>query len=91
MSDTHGSPSELNPNHPVTTQVRDQWHKLLAFAMFKNGTRTLTITLADMNRFEEVLPGGCIVFQPKGDAITIRLVSAEEGERLARQQGGLPA
>lgn len=74
---------------PITEELRDQFHKLLAIAMFKRGERTLTITADDINRFEAVLPGGCIVAQPKGNVMTIRLVTAAEGERLARVAGGL--
>lgn len=75
--------------HPVTEELSEQWHKLLALAMFCRGERTLKFTKADIDRFLAVLPDGCIVCQPNADVLTLRLVTKDEGERLARVAEGL--
>jgi len=43
--------SELNPNHGVTIEMREQYHKLLAFVIWKSGSDRLVITAADLERF----------------------------------------
>lgn len=81
--------SELNPNHPVTSSMREEWHKLCALLIFKSGKTEVTIDTSDLERF---LNSGLanITMRPSGDAITLRLVSDAEAARLAREEGGLP-
>lgn len=80
---------ELNPNHPVTRELREQWHKLCALVMFKFGATEVRITTADMERF---LNSGRanITMHPKGEVLTLALVTDAEAARLARKEGGLP-
>jgi hypothetical protein len=78
---------ELNPNHPVTQAVSDHWHTICAILMNKMGTDHLIITQRDIQR---MTPGSCIVIHEKKDGIHLKMVSREEGERMAREQGGLP-
>lgn len=80
---------ELNPNHPVTRAVNDQWHKIVALLMQKYGTREVTFTEADVEQLGREDCG--VVFHAKQHEIVIRLVTMAEGERLARESGGLPA
>ena len=81
--------SELNPNHGVTQELREQWHKLCALVLFKSGAKEIRITAEDIERFTK--SGlGAITARPKGDVITLTLVSEAEGARLARKDGGLP-
>jgi hypothetical protein len=85
---------ELNPNHPVVNEMREQWHKLAAVLLFKfrGAGGSALITTHDLERFAAELPGGAIVCDTRGGtAITLRLVDAEEVERLARKEGGLPS
>jgi hypothetical protein len=81
--------NELNPNHPVTVEIREQWHKLLAVLMHKFGLTEVEITVDDLLTLEK---SGLmnITAHPKGDVITLRLVSDAEAARLAREEGGLP-
>ncbi len=82
---------ELNPNHPVTNEMREQYHKLLAFAMWKVGMTELVVTSEDLTRFVEDHPGGInIAVEPKGQVLKVRIVDDVEGARLARKEGGLP-
>jgi hypothetical protein len=84
--------TELNPNHGVTIEMREQYHKLLAFVIWKSGSDRLVITAADLERFQNDRPDGTnLVVEPKNDIMTLRIVTDEEGRRLARMAGGLPS
>jgi len=78
--------AEIEPA-PITEDLQEQFHKLLAIAMFKRGERTMTITADDLKRFDAVLPDGCIVARLKGGVMNVRLVTAAEAERLASIDG----
>lgn len=80
---------ELNPNNPTTTAVRDQWHKLCAILIFKGNVREVEITPSDVARLEKEKLS--IVADCRGGNFVLRLVDEKEGERLAREEGGLPA
>lgn len=79
---------ELNPNHPVTQQVHDSWHKIAAILMQKFGMYAVEITEADVLALgdnEKAVMADC-----RGGRFVIRLVSMGEAEKLARKEGGLP-
>jgi hypothetical protein len=80
---------ELNPNHPVVIETREQWYKLCAILLFKSGSVRAEITTEDIDRFTKSGLAN-IVVHPKGDVITLSLVSDSEAMRLARKEGGLP-
>lgn len=77
---------ELNPNHRTTSTMHDHWHKVAAFLVSRMGGEAL-ITLDDINR----MGGQAITIKEVPGGLQLRIVSMEEGERLARQEGGLPA
>lgn len=77
--------NELNPNHPVTSAMRDQWHKLAAILMHKHGLTHVVITSEDMESMGSEM---CVMVQASADGIHLRLITMAEGERLAREQGG---
>ena len=75
---------EINPEHPVSKIMHDQWHKLLAIVMAKHGLIHVIIQPEDIS----LLQGDdfCIVVKDgeNGDGnIHLRLVSMNEGKRLA--------
>jgi len=78
---------EMNPNHPATQAMHDQWHKVCAILMAKLGEDHVVITMDDVRQLD---PETSIVFQELGDGIHLRMVGPEEAERLAREHGGLP-
>jgi len=81
--------NELNPNHGVVAELREQWYKMCAIIMFKQGLTRVVITNDDIERF--VNSGYAnIVAHPHGNVITITLVTDKEAARLARKEGGLP-
>ncbi len=79
---------ELNPNHPMTRTVHDHWHKIAALLMAKFNQSHVVITMADVLAMDD--GANAVTIQELPDGIHIRLVSMEEGERLARKEGGLP-
>lgn len=80
---------ELNTNHGVTAEVREQWHKLCALVMFKLGVTEIQITTDDVERFTASGRAN-ITVRPKDHVLTLALVSDAEALRLARKEGGLP-
>ncbi len=79
--------SELNPNHPTTQAISDHWHKIAAILLHKLGHTDVCITPADLEAMDQ---NTCIVIQELDDGLHVRLVDMAEGQRLAREQGGLP-
>lgn len=81
--------SELNPNHPVTKELHEQWHKLCAIVMYKCGLKQVDITSEDI---DSMMNSGLanITMKPSGNVLKLALVSDAEAERLARKEGGLP-
>lgn len=82
--------SEINPNHPVTQEVREIWHKIAALMLHKSGKKEMTITIADLQAWERDYPNGAVVIKANNFDFRLWLVTAEEGEKLAREEGGLP-
>ena len=76
--------TELNPNHPVTESLRDQWHKICAIVMHKLNVSTVDITTEDMSALADFRIAAYVY----KDSITLSLMSISEGERLAKEVGG---
>ena len=81
---------ELNPNHKVVQQAREQWHKIAALIMLKLGKTELQITMDDVNK---VAAGNVnIVLDARGESetgiLTVRIVDDKTAEALARREGG---
>ena len=84
-------PLELNPNHPVTQEVRDQWHKLCAVILHDMGMETFEVTSEQIESFVKAYGAkGAIVADTRGGRFVLRLVNEREAGRLARREGGLP-
>lgn len=81
--------SALNPNHPVTQMASENWHKLLAVLMLKLGIENIHLTEADVARMGDNQKA--ILMHAHADSIELKIVSLEEGARLAREHGGLPS
>jgi hypothetical protein len=77
---------ELNPNHPVTREAHDLWHKIAALLVMREGG-SVTIPESEITLIE----GQAITVRfTDGVGIELNIVSMEEGERLAKAEGGLP-
>lgn len=81
---------ELNPNHPVTQEMHQLWHKIVALLMARAGTDEITITVEEIEQSLGKLNNRVVVAHPDGDVLKVSIVTWEEGERLARKEGGLP-
>lgn len=77
----------LNPNHPTTRALEDQWHKIAALIMHKMGIDHVVISAQDIASM-----GGAkaVTAQELSDGLHFRLVDYVTGEKLARMEGGLP-
>ena len=78
---------ELNPNHPMTTTVHDQWHKVVALLMLKLRQNHVEITVSDVEKLAQ--NPSAVTIQTKGDKIVLDLIPMAEAERLAKKEGGL--
>lgn len=81
---------ELNPNHKVVRQARQEWHKIAALIMVKLGLTELQLTLDDVNK---VAAGNVnIVLDARGESetgiLTVRIVDDKIAAALARTEGG---
>jgi hypothetical protein len=81
--------SEINPNHPVTQEVRDQWHKICAILLNSIGIVEFEIT---QQMIEKLVASGMtsVVADTRGGKFIIRLVGDETAMKLAKHAGGLP-
>lgn len=79
--------SELNPNHPVCQALNGRWHVILLMIMQKLGVTEIQLTEADM---QVMLDGGqhAVMAMAKPEGLLIKIISMEEAEALAMQQGG---
>jgi len=83
--------TELNPNHPVTAEMRENWHKIAAIIMHKLKLNKVVITIDDISALGKLLgDGGAICAYPSGDVLEIFLADGKEAQRLAREERGLP-
>jgi hypothetical protein len=82
--------SALNPNHPVTAAMEEQWHKIVALMMFQAGETEIEIPVATIERFAREKEGCAVAIRPSDTGLRLSLVDAAEAARLAREEGGLP-
>lgn len=81
---------ELNPNHKVVIQAREQWHKIAALIMVKLGLTELQITPDDVDK---IAAGNVnIVLDARGESrtgiLTVRIVDDKTADAMARKEGG---
>lgn len=81
---------ELNPNHPTTSAMREQWHKILAFVIRKYDLGEVVLTAEDIEAASRSAGGVNVVVFEQPDGLHIKLVDDAEAHRLARKEGGLP-
>lgn len=81
--------SELNPEHPTTISLHDQWHKIAAIILFKTGKLEETITSEDIDALNASGYAN-IAMQEVNKVLHIRLVSDAKAVELARAHGGVP-
>lgn len=77
--------TELNPNHAVTRLVRENWNKIAAVLVHKNGGHVV-ISSEDLAG----MPDLYMTVQELKDGLHLTLVDLQTAKRLAREHGGLP-
>lgn len=77
---------ELNPNHPATSKMHGHWHKIAAILVNRIGRGFTIITAAEVER----IAGLAITIKETAAGIELKIVEMEEGESLAKKEGGLP-
>ncbi len=78
---------ELNPSHPTTQALSDQWSKIAAILIRKMGTTHVIITQADIEALSNTSSN--IAVREDEEGIHLRLVDNVTAEKLARGNGGL--
>jgi hypothetical protein len=78
--------SYLNPDHPVSQETEDQWHKFCALLMAKLNQKKVTITAEDMESFVKS-KATSIVVHVHNDCIDLSLVDDMEALQLLAQAG----
>lgn len=82
--------SEINPNHPVTQALHDQWHKILCVVMHKLGEDHVVITQSDLIALG-ASGSKCIVAHDRSDGLHIMVMDEARARDLAAANGGLPS
>lgn len=89
MSDTHRGTNidELNPNHPVTAALREQWHKLCAVLVHKTGKREVVVTGEDLEALTRMFGGEmpCLLAHTRADGIYLSLLPESEARKKGMQ------
>jgi hypothetical protein len=83
---------EINPNHPVTKEMHDLWHRMVGVLLWKHCGGKDTITVADMRGFNAANPDCAVIFHAHPETVELKIVTVEEGLRLAREteeKGGI--
>lgn len=80
---------ELNPSHPVTAGLRDQWQKVLACVLWKYRKELpadVVITTADIDEIVRAFPDmPTIVAHDRSDGCHLSVVSFSDGRELMRK------
>ena len=73
---------EINPNHPMTKQMRENWHKIVALLLMKlTAGEGATITTQDLQRLAARDVAVAVKDTPEG--LNVFIVDTEEARRLA--------
>ena len=76
---------ELNPKHPVTSQMHDQWHKIAAILLVKFKQKSVDITPADIDALMKCGTSN-IVIKAEGETLRVWLVDDTTALRLSEEK-----
>ncbi len=78
---------ELNPKHPVTKSMHDQWHKIVALLMSRFKTDHEVFSMQDIE--QSICQGNMnIVVQELSNGLHIRIVDDVTAKQLAKEHIG---
>lgn len=74
---------ELNPEHSVTTTLRDHWHKVVAIILAKYELNDVLITPEDINKIQNEYGGfPVVVASDQSDGLHIYLTDMETAQAM---------
>ena len=76
---------EINPEHPVTKEIHDHWHKIAMILLDRLGVKELLITNAEVEEFGRKYDGMAILFHARKDGLLLKIITMEEAKRKAVQ------
>ena len=82
--------TEVNPNHPVTQELHDLWHKVAALLMLKYGVTDALFSADDIEALGA--KNLAVVAGPTrgGTVLRVRLMPMAEAYEIAKKEGGGP-
>lgn len=83
-------PPAWNPHHPVTEKLEDQWHKIVALLMLRDGVRKTVIPAEFIEQMANDPLGMNIAIRIDDTiGITLEIVSDADGRKMAEREGGI--
>jgi hypothetical protein len=78
----------INPNHPVTQSVEENWHKIVALMVLQQGGK---VTIG-CDEIESMIDGPpqVVVVKYAANSIDLWMVSEVEAQHMGREEGGMP-
>lgn len=74
--------SELNPNHPVTQEMHDLWHKMVAVLLWKFCDGKFMFTNEDAEKFAKAMDGSVVIVHAHRANLELKIVTEAEAMRL---------
>jgi hypothetical protein len=72
---------EINPSHPVTKSLHDQWHKLCMILLDRLGEEQI-ITITDVELFAAKYPDHAILAHDQKDGLHLKVVTMAQARRM---------
>lgn len=72
--------TEINPEHPVTKEMREQWQKIVALIMHKLQIKEIRITSEDIKRMGD---DKAVVVEAHNDTLTVMFMTLKAAEAYA--------
>jgi hypothetical protein len=79
---------ELNPEHPVTKEMHDLWHKMVGLLLWKFCGGSYTVTPADVEAFGKQMEGSVVIAHAHRETFELKIVPEAEGMRLMAEHEG---
>lgn len=73
---------ELNPDHPTTSGLHNEWHKILVLVMLKMGVTEVVLTEDDVRQHLQNKENAVMAHDQK-DGLHISVLPMKEAQRLA--------
>lgn len=86
MTTSASKGDEINPDHPTTKGISDQWHKIAALILYKIGWDEILLTVDDVER--GLAEGSmAVVAHETKDGLKIKRMTMADALVYARESG----